>query len=179
MHIRSINARFGFIQSIKNKEYFLHVHNIFINWCSANYNIYNYLDKRTNKVYTSLKFWTRALPIFTEFYMMFYSDKIKIVPISLDLLTPVALAHWIMQDRSFSSSPGIYLCTDNFASFDSIRLANYLKDQFKLKCTSPKAPGVLGVKGHLRIYISATSLPLLQYLVRPYMVPSMCYKIGL
>jgi hypothetical protein len=71
------------------------------------------------------------------------------------------------------------LCTDNFIASDTIRLAVYLKTKFNLKCTTPKAPGNLGLNGHLRIYISAQSLILVQDLVSKHMVPSMLYKIGL
>jgi Cytochrome C and Quinol oxidase polypeptide I/LAGLIDADG DNA endonuclease family len=128
MSIRSKHARFGFIQSINTKSYFLVLFSIFSKFCSANYRTYTFLDKRTNKNYTSLNFWTKALPIFTSFYNDFYKGKIKIVPSCLDLLTPLALAHWIMQDGSYHiSSHGIYLCTDNFIPLDTIRLANHLK----------------------------------------------------
>lgn len=48
-----------------------------------------------------------------------------------------------------------------------------------LQCTTPKAPGKLGKAGHLRLYISARSVPRVQELVGQYMVPSMQYKIGL
>lgn len=57
--------------------------------------------------------------------------------------------------------------------------ATYLSDYYNLKCTMPKAPGKLGKKGHRRIYISATSILLVQSLVKNFMVPSMLYKIGL
>lgn len=82
--------RGGFTQSIIHKEYFIFVFNLFIKQCSAEYRTYDYLDNRTNKIYTTLRstFWTRALPIFTEFYEQFYSGKVKKVPNSLDLLTP-------------------------------------------------------------------------------------------
>jgi hypothetical protein len=162
MASRSKNARFGFIQSIHAKEYFLHLYSIFSHLCIANYRTYSYNDKRTQKTYISLNFWTRALPIFTEFYNMFYVGKVKVIPHSFYLLSPLALAHWIMQDGSFSSSRGIYLCTENFLASDTARLANHLRDVLKIKCTTPKAPGKSGLKGHARIYISAKSLPIVQ-----------------
>jgi len=84
------------------------------NFCSSNFRTYSYLDKRTNKTYKSLNFLTKALPIFTGFYKLFYINKIKIVPNDLSLLTPLALAHWIMQDGAKSLSGGLYLYTDFF-----------------------------------------------------------------
>lgn len=77
---RGLNARFGFTQSIIFEEYFLQLFSIFQPFCLSNFKIYSYVDKRTGKIYTSLSFRTRALPIFTEFYNMFYINKIKIVP---------------------------------------------------------------------------------------------------
>lgn len=84
-----------------------------------------------------------------------------------------------MQDGGINKSRGIYLCTDSFTVSDTTRLATYLSDYYNLKCTMPKAPGKLGKKGHRRIYISATSILLVQSLVKNFMVPSMLYKIGL
>lgn len=62
---RAINARFGFIQSDKNKEYFLFLLNELSTLCSVKYREYTYLDKRTGKMYKSLNFWTKSLPILT------------------------------------------------------------------------------------------------------------------
>jgi len=85
-----------------------------------------------------------------------------------------------MQDGSYHiSSHGIYICTDFFKPSDTIRLANYLTNILKIKCTTPKAPNILGKSGHLRIYISAKSVPLVRDLVLKHMVPSMHYKLGL
>ena len=125
---------FGFIQSIKFKDYFISLFNLFSlhNMCSTNFRTYAYVDERTSKTYTSLNFWTKALPIFNEFYHQFYIKKIKIIPIDLTLLTPLALAHWIMQDGAKSTSAGLYLCTDSFIAEDTIRLANYMSNKFSI-----------------------------------------------
>jgi LAGLIDADG DNA endonuclease family len=53
---RSINARFGFIQSIKAEEYFIFIYSLFSSKCSAKYRKYENLDKRTNKIYASYQF---------------------------------------------------------------------------------------------------------------------------
>src|SRR5277367_1406921 len=54
--IRSKNARFGLIQSIKFKEFFIALYRILSDFCSTNYHEYTYLDSRTNKKYISLNF---------------------------------------------------------------------------------------------------------------------------
>src|SRR5690606_15967852 len=123
---RAKNARFGFIQSLEHEPYFLMVWNILSHFTSSNYKVYNYLDERTGKKYSSLHFRTKALPLFTEFWYMFYLNRKKIIPVDLTLFTPLALAHLLMQDGSFGTSGGIYICTDAFSPEDTQRLANEL-----------------------------------------------------
>lgn len=93
-------------------------------------------------------------------------------------MTPVALAHWIMQDGSPVTvvTGGVYLCTDAFDPNDVKRLAEESTRKFNIICSTPKAPGI---KKALRIYIFVSSVPTLQKLVLPYMHSSMLYKLGL
>ena len=90
---RGLNARFGFTQSLDKKDYFLSLLNSLSEICSGKYREISYLDKRTGKTYTNLNFWSKSLPMLNEFYSNFYAGKVKIVPIDLNLLTPLALAH--------------------------------------------------------------------------------------
>lgn len=176
---RGINARFGFTQSESHSEYFYSFYNIFF-LCSAPPRTYSYLDLRSGNTYTSINFLTITSPLFTEFYNFFYQGKIKVVPFNLiELLSPLALAHWIMQDGSLGTSGGLYLCTDAFNSEDVVKLATYLTSKYKLDCTTPKAPGKLGKLGHKRIYIKKSSVSLVKALVLPFMHSSMLYKLGL
>ena len=99
---RAINGRFKIVQSTKYKDYFFMLFEIFSQFCSAPYSSYNYLDSRTNKNYSSLTLRTRSLPLFTEYYKLFYLNGVKVIPNNIgDLLTPLGLAHWIMQDGSY------------------------------------------------------------------------------
>ena len=90
---RGLNARFGFTQSLDKKDYFLSMLNSLSEICSGKYREISYLDKRTGKTYTNLNFWSKSLPVLNEFYSNFYAGKVKIVPIDLSLLSPIALAH--------------------------------------------------------------------------------------
>lgn len=115
---RSKKARFGFTQAEHNKDYFISVANSLSNICSGKYREHSYLDKRTNKTYKSLSFWSKALPSLNEFYSNFYNGKVKIVPSDLSLLTPLALAHLVSQDGSRGTAKGLYICTDGFTHAD-------------------------------------------------------------
>ena len=90
---RAKNARFIFSQSPKYEEYFMALYLMFFDYCSNTFQKYEHLDSRTNKTYITYSFKTKSLALFTEFYSMFYKEKIKIVPLNLELLTPIALAH--------------------------------------------------------------------------------------
>ncbi len=98
---RSVNPRFTFCQSSTHKDYFILIFNFFSPFCKSLYNSYVSHDKRTNKLYTTLYFKTTSYSFFLSFYSGFYKESKKVVPLSLSLLTPLALAHWIMQDGSY------------------------------------------------------------------------------
>ena len=133
----------------------------------------SYLDKRTGKEYKSLNFWTKTIPILTELYNKFYSNKVKLVATDLSLLTPVAIAHWIMQDGSRGSSKGLYICTDSFTKKEVQQLVDYLNLKYKINCS------VHQINGRFRIYLFVNSMPIVRGLVQKYMHISMLYKLGL
>lgn len=136
----------------------------------------SYLDKRTGKTYANLNFWSRALPLLNEFYFKFYNSKagdIKIVPLDLSLLTPLALAHWVMQDGSRGTSKGLYICTDSFTLENNQRLSQFLTQKYDIKCSIHKAG-----KSY-RIYILAKSVETVKNLIMPFMHKSMTYKLGI
>jgi hypothetical protein len=58
-----------------------------------------------------------------------------------------------MQDGSYGTSGGIYLCTDAFNPSDTMKLASFLNTTYNITCSTPKSPEALGKKGHKRIYI--------------------------
>ena len=108
-----------------------------------------------------------------EFYTKFYDGKVKKVPSDLSLLTPLALAHLIMQDGSRGSSNGLYICTDSFTRADVKRLAEYLIERYNIKCSIHKAGK------NYRIYILVKSVETVKNLILLYMHPSMLYKLGI
>lgn len=64
-------------------------------------------------------FCSKSLPFISNLHSLWYTlvngKDIKILPSNIqELLTPIALAHWIMGDGYFISSGVLKLCTDNF-----------------------------------------------------------------
>jgi LAGLIDADG DNA endonuclease family len=165
------NARLGLKQGKVHLKFFFHVWAILSHYCSA----LPYLTstQMRGKRFFGVVLFTRALPCFTVLYDMFYVAGTKVIPFDIfNLLTPVALAYWIMGDGA-ARNMGIVLCTDSYSIPDIVRLMNVLMIKFDLKCTihydTPDKP---------RIYISKGSMDKLRVLVLPHMHPSMLYKIG-
>jgi hypothetical protein len=100
------------------------------------------------------------------------ADGVKVIPaveIMYHLLTPIALAHWIIGDGLWLRL-GQVLCTDSFSIIDNVKLINILMVRYQLECT---------LRGNNRIYIKASSMPRLRSIVLPHMDTSMLYKLGL
>ena len=165
-----ISPRLGFSQSLSHFKYVWFVFNILSHYCE-NFPVLR-VRKRGAKTYWCVDVITRALPCFSEIYSLFYVNKVKVIPHNIyELLTPVAFAHLIMGDGGFKSK-GIFLCTDSYSIKDVVRLMNVLILRYDLKCTLHKSN-----EGH-RIYISRNSVGKVIEIVKPYLIASMYYKVG-
>lgn len=127
---------------------------------------YNY--RLTLFTFTNL-FW-----IYTGFYHSVEGALIKRVPTWISYyITPIGLAHWIMQDGSRQSGQGIFLATNSFSYNDCLFLSNILNQKFGLTVTVIKT----GVEDQWRLNVWKRSMPLLAELVGPYIIPEMRYKL--
>jgi len=95
---RNGNSRFIYAQSSLREHhlnYFNHVYSMFKPFLSKEFEAKSrsFIDKRTNKTYSSISFTTFTLPCFNHYRNLFYNNK-KIVPSNINqLLTPRALAY--------------------------------------------------------------------------------------
>jgi hypothetical protein len=180
---KSKNARLGFKQSMIHFPFFWSTFMILSHYCMS----IPYSDNATinGKKYYGIRMDSRAYACFSILYDMFYSEdktvsrkgiinRKKIVPSSEDiyhLLSPIALAYWIMGDGLGNIWKGLYLCTDSFSNYDTVRLMNVLLIRYKIKSSLVK------VSGKSRIYIPSTESIKISILVSDYIHPSMQYKI--
>jgi hypothetical protein len=172
----SVNPRLEFEQGTIHEDYLLHLYELFKDFCPSSPQIRNLLPHpKTGKVYSTIRFNTRALPCFKEFYDLFYPRGVKIIPANIgELFTPLSLAYLIADDGSFNTRyPAVILSTQSFSLKDVNLLAKILNDNLKLNCTINKS------RSNFVIRISPESLPILQALLAPIMPSSMRYKIGL
>jgi hypothetical protein len=131
---------------------------------------------KSGAYYKSVRISTRSTYILEPFWEAFYRDGKKHVPasISLWLRHPLALAIWLMDDGyKRNDCNAIRLNTDSFTLEEQYLLQDALKVNFSIESTVHR-------KGkYLNLYIPGASARRLVELVRPYIIPSMIYKITL
>lgn len=172
---RKRNARLRFEQSYIRTEFFNDVYSYFVEYTTPTYpKLRERYDKRTNKIYKSWHFSTRAIPELIYYYEMFYNeDGKKIIPIDIEkYLTPKALAFWIMSD-GYKYNRSVALATNGFSIADNKLLMEALNRKFGFESWIIKDHGLP------TIFIPKRNLVLLQEMVKPYMHNTLLYKIHL
>lgn len=163
------NAYLKYTQSLSHIDYIQHIFNLLV---SANYCNITKLEVKDilvkGKIYKYLDFNTKSLQEFTILHSLFYYQKKKIIPITIEnLLTPIGLAYWVMDDGS-KLNTGFHFNTNGFERIHVEILTKVLFNKFNLKCS---------IHSRNRIFIWKNSVPQLISLIEPYIVPSMLYKI--
>lgn len=160
-----------FCQSIKHFDYFWHVFRALAHYCHSYPCLV--LKKARGLIYPALQFETRALACFNELLHLFIVNGVKAVPTTIfDLLTPVALAHWIIGD-GFSRNGGVGLATDSYSISDCVLLLNVLIIKYDLDVI------LYMHMGKPRLLIKKSSMGKLRSLVLDHMPSSMHYKLCL
>jgi hypothetical protein len=167
------NARLRFEQGSLHEAYIMHLYELFKGYCSsAPKKADRNPDSRTDKVYTRISFNTYSLPCFNYYYDLFYVNGIKRIPLNIgELLTPLGLAYWAMEDGSKSRN-NFYLNTDSCNLNEVELLIKVLKENFDLNCSYH-----IKRKDQYRIYINIDSMDKFRSIVTPHFHDSMMYKL--
>ena len=180
------SVRFCIEQGIKNSAYIHHLnitlHNL--GYCSTvtpklivkseskNSKRLDQTSIRYNYRLTTHSF-TNLLWIYNSFYYEVNGTITKKVPDWIgEYITPIGLAHWIMQDGSRQKNQGINIATNNFSYKDCVYLSKILTEKYGLKTSVIKA----GVVDQWKISIWKQSMNDLVSIVKPYIVDEMKYK---
>jgi hypothetical protein len=161
--------------------------NVYAAYCSIGYVMSAFpnvdLAQYSGKVVTQYHFDTLSSPLFSAMHSLWYQldeaigKYIKIVPFMIvDMLTPLALAHWIMEDGYFDAhgrTQTIILCTESFTKTECELLISALARLGILSTLKVRST----TKGTYRVRISKTSMPLLRELVTPHMHSIFMYKL--
>jgi len=115
------------------------------------------------------RFFTCQHSEITEIYEKFYENKKKRFPKNFEL-DPISLAVWFMDDGSRTKKGDFYLNSQQFSMNDQKKMLHALR--------------VIGIRARLnkdkkyhRIRIYKESIPKLIDIIKPWIVPSMKYKI--
>lgn len=132
------------------------------------------------KKVTQYWFSTKRMLLISDLHKLWYElvdgRYVKILPKDIEnMLTPRAIAHWIMGDGYFSGS--VLICTDNFTKKEVTQLIDILERKFLLKANLRERK--LKDRSVWRIYISKASLDDLKKLILPFFIPEMFYKLGI
>ncbi len=168
-------SRFAFYQSKCNGEYLLFLHRCLteLGYCKEEIPL---IKSRIfdNKLRYYYRFRTYTFASFNWIYDSFYINKRKVIPSYIgDYLTPLALAIWIMDDGSLYKNKGIKFSTNCFTLKEIKFLQNILLEKYNLESSIHKT-------GHINqynIYILKSSMNNLIDIVKPFIHPSMMYKI--
>lgn len=125
---------------------------------------------------SSYRFFLRQY--FKKWRRKIYRNGIKIINNGLlNLITPLSLAIWYMDDGCKKDNYTLIIATDSFSKNSLKRLRKYLKSKWdvstRIKLKKEKSNG----KVYERLTIGSYDLVRFIDLVRPYIIPSMQYKI--
>ena len=158
------NALFEVNHSYKYREY--------VDWKWQNFNEYILTEPKlrpSKGTRIAYRFTTRSLPEFTRYYIKFYPNGIKHVPINLHI-TPLSLAVWFMDDGGKSRS-ATYLNTQQFSLLEQQFLQKLLFQTFGINSTLNRD------KKYFRIRINSNSSKIMCKLIKPYILPCLEYKL--
>ncbi len=138
----------------------------------------------------SWSFYTKANSDIEECMDKFYGGgKKEITRDILDHLSELSLAVWYMDDGTtafshnrmlstgYNITPEVKLCTDSFSEQSCDNIVEWFKEKWNID--SHKRKNRIGKKGEnqYRIIIDSTSVSRFFDLIRPYIIPSMLYKV--
>ena len=116
-------------------------------------------------------FHTKSLEEFGVIYKYFYKNNIKIFPKNLfNLFTPRMMTIWFMDDGS-NTKESFTLNTHSFLRQEQLYIVDFLKNNYKITATLVKD------RNKFKIRINKSSYQKFINIIKPFIIPSMIYKI--
>ena len=177
---RGIGTRIKFEQSNKNVEYLMWFHSYFSTrgYCNINKPELKKRIRKNGEIYFHYSINTFTFFSFNWIHDMFYmcseGKYVKIIPHNIEqYLTPLALAIWFMDDGS-KLKKGAKIATNCFTYKELSQLCEILKNKFNLTVTIHSG----GKNKGYTLYISSQSMTTFSNIVKPFMLPTLYYKLG-
>lgn len=181
---KSVNgSRFVFYQAKVNGEYLLWLHLVISQLGYAQISIPKIYSRKGSNLVGELndikyyyRFRTFTFSSFDWIYNEFYPNNTrKIIPNIMEIyLTPLALAVWMMDDGTSFKNKGFKFSTNSFTLKEIHYLSSVLKKKYNIETTIHKS----GLNNQYNIYVPKASFMVLREIVKPYIHPTMLYKIN-
>jgi ubiquinol-cytochrome c reductase cytochrome b subunit len=169
-------SRFAFYQEKTNGEYLLWLHQVIssLGYCKPEIPVIQTRKGTNGQIHYIYRFRTYTYSSFNWIYEQFYPNKRKVVPQIIDqYLSPLALAVWIMDDATLHKNRGLRFCTNSFTLKEVQYLASVIEKKYTLNTSIHKT----GVVNQYGLYIPKSSMADLTKIVKPYIHPTMLYKL--
>jgi len=174
------NANFKVEQGLEQKDYVFWKYFKLEPWVFTPPKVSFRYQQVTKKKYPK-SWWFRTIrhPLLTEIYYDFYVGSNyrtgkKVIPKWIkDSLTPLVLAVWIMDDGSFNRNI-IDISTYAFSLQDVKGIQRIFEERYQVKTSCYRDRNL----GH-RLYFPCNETKKIIQIIRPYIIPTMIYKIGL
>lgn len=174
-------ARLSVIFGLKNAAYLMHLFVLFEPYIGTGPDVVSVYNNKTKSSHMVIKFKTLSVPLFVYYYNMFYKlnnngKYVKYIPKNIEeFISPLVLSHLIMGDGNFKPLDEIIrIYTNSFTKEEVELLALAITNKLSIK-----AKAVHDRNGQYMITISRDKLIQVRQLLKPYMYPSMYYKLGL
>ena len=166
-----ITARLRIHHGEKQEEYVFWKYEIFKDLVSKAPKEISWDNPKRGLHEVSWYFHTRSIETLGTLHHYFYRNSTKVLPLNIfDLLTPRMIAVWFMDDGS-DIGGGLTLNTHGFSREEQVRIADYLNSRFTIHATLVKD------RTKLKIGIGRNDRDRFLDIVRPFIIPSMTYKI--
>ncbi len=164
-------ARLRIHHGEKQKDYVFWKYDIFKNIVSSNPKKIVWKDKKRDINNISWYFHTLTIKELGDLHSLFYNNDKKILPKNLyNLLTPLSLAIWTMDDGD-NDKNSIRYNTQSFSLKEQEILKRLLKEKYQLQANLNKD------RNSYRLRVNKESKAKLIKLISPFIIPSMKYKI--
>jgi hypothetical protein len=170
---KSKKSGIKFEQSFQQKDFLFH---LFTLW-----DLYTFMEmpgqRLDHKSQTIKSFWFKTFShySFTLLWENFYKNGKKVLPDNLILnsLTPLGFAYWIMCDGSLQKCKKVLIIhTQGFTKEENLLAVKDLDKKWGLNCKVIPHKSQYWV-----IKTSSQDIPVLRTLLKPYLIPSMLYKL--
>ena len=185
---QGLGTRIKFEQSSDNVEYLMWFHSYFSErgYCNTNKPKLKKRIRKNGTVYYHYSFNSFTFSSLNWMHNMFYlsdygsqitkieNKYIKIIPDNIEqFLTPISLAIWYMNNGS-KLGKGAKIATNCFTKIELLTLCKILKNKFNLTASVHSG----GINKGYTLYISTTSMTTFSNIIKPFVLPSLYYKLG-